>query len=93
VNYDAALESFSFVESFKWNQENDTFEFSGYMSSYVLEELIAPKLGIPPHKKQRVYAEVERRAIILQKLHKERGVKGFYEVLDVLNKAQQEGLF
>jgi flagellar protein FlaI len=63
------------------------------MSSYVLDELIAPKLGIPPHKKQRVYAEVERRAIILQKLHKERGVKGFYEVLDVLNKAQQEGLF
>ena len=93
VSYDAALESFSFVESFKWNQENDTFEFSGYMSSFVLEEKIAPKLGIPEHKKQRIYAEVDRRAIILQKIHKERGVRGFYEVLDVLNKAQQEGLF
>ena len=77
VSYDAALESFSFVESFKWNQENDTFEFSGYMSSFVLEEKIAPKLGIPEHKKQRIYAEVDRRAIILQKIHKERGVRGF----------------
>jgi archaeal flagellar protein FlaI len=93
VNYDAALESFSFVESFKWNQENDTFEFTGYMSSFVLEEKIAPKLGIPEHKKQRIYAELDRRAIILQKIHKERGVRGFYEVLEVLNKAQQEGLF
>ena len=44
-------------------------------------------------KKQRIYAELDRRAIILQKIHKERGVRGFYEVLDVLNKAQQEGLF
>jgi archaeal flagellar protein FlaI len=93
VNYDAALESFSFVESFKWNQETDVFEFTGYMTSYVLEEKVAPKMGIPEHKKQRIYAEVERRAVILQKLHKEKGVRGFYEVLDVLNKAQQEGLF
>jgi flagellar protein FlaI len=93
VNYDAASESFSFVDSFKWNQETDVFEFTGYMTSYVLEEKIAPKLGIPQHKKQRVYAEVDRRANILQKLHKERGVRGFYEVLDVLSKAQQEGLF
>jgi flagellar protein FlaI len=93
VSYDAASESFSFVESFKWNQETDVFEFTGYMTSFVLEEKIAPKLGIPAHKKQRVYAEVDRRAVILQKLHRERGVRGFYEVLDVLNKAQQEGLF
>jgi flagellar protein FlaI len=93
VNYDAALEAFSFVESFKWNQENDTFEFTGYMSSYVLEEKVAPKLGFPEHKKQKIYAELERRALILKKIHIDRGVRGFYEVLDVLNKAQQEGLF
>ena len=36
---------------------------------------------------------MERRAKILEKLHKEKGVTGFYEVLDVLNKAQKEGLF
>jgi archaeal flagellar protein FlaI len=93
VGYDSVLESFSFIESFKWNQETDVFEFTGYMTSYILENKIAPKLGIPSHKKQRIYVEMERRAKILEKLHRERGVKGFYEVLDVLNKAQKEGLF
>jgi flagellar protein FlaI len=93
VGYDPALESFSFIESFKWNQETDVFEFTGYMTSYILENKVAPKLGIPAHKKQQIYVEMERRAKILAKLHKERGVKGFYEVLDVLNKAQKEGLF
>jgi archaeal flagellar protein FlaI len=93
VSYDPTLEAFSFIESFKWNQENDTFEFTGYMTSYILENKIAPKLGMPEHKKQRIYVEMDRRAKILEKLHKEKGVKGFYEVLDVLNKAQKEGLF
>jgi archaeal flagellar protein FlaI len=93
VSYDPALDSFSFVESFKWNQETDVFEFTGYMTSYVLENKIAPKLGIPEHKKRQIYAELERRSKILAKLHKEKGVRGFYEVLDVLNRAQQEGLF
>ena len=93
VGYDSALESFSFIESFKWNQETDVFEFTGYMTSYILENKIAPKLGIPSHKKQRIYVEMERQAKILAKLHKEKGVTGFYEVLDVLNKAQKEGLF
>jgi archaeal flagellar protein FlaI len=93
VGYDPALESFSFIESFKWNQETDVFEFTGYMTSYILENKIAPKLGIPNHKKQRIYVEMDRRAKILAKLHKERGVTGFYEVLEVLNKAQKEGLF
>jgi len=93
VNYDSTTDTFSFVESFRWDQEKDIFEFTGNMTSFILEERIAPKLGIPGHKKQRVYAELERRAMILSKLHKDRGVRGFYEVLDVLNKAQQEGLF
>jgi flagellar protein FlaI len=93
VGYDSGLDAFSFVESFKWNQEKDIFEFTGYMTSYLLESKIAPRLGIPSHKKQQIYAELERRAVILQKLHKERGVSGFYEVLQVLSKAQREGLF
>jgi archaeal flagellar protein FlaI len=93
VSYDPALESFSFIDSFKWNQETDVFEFTGYMTSYILENKIAPKLGIPNHQKHRIYQEMERRAKILAKLHKEKGVTGFYEVLDVLNKAQKEGLF
>ena len=93
VGYDAALQSFSFVESFKWNQETDVFEFTGFMTSYILEYKIAPKLGIPSHRKQEVYAELDRRTSILEKLHKERKVSGFYEVLEVLSEAQKEGLF
>ena len=93
VGYDSSSGSFSFIDSFKWNQETDVFEFTGYMTSYILENKIAPKLGLPAHQKQRIYAEMQRRAKILEKLHREKKVTGFYEVLDVLNKAQKEGLF
>ena len=92
VGYEPALDSFSFVEAFKWIPEEDIFEFTGYMSSYILEYKIAPRLGFPSHKKKRVYAEMERRANIFTRLHKEKGITGFYEVLEVLNQAQREGL-
>ncbi len=93
VSYDPGSESFSFVESFRWNQEKDIFEFTGYMTSYVLEYKIAPRLGIDDRKKQTIYVELERRAKILERLHKEKKITGFYEVLAVLSKAQREGLF
>ncbi len=93
VSYDSSSGSFSFIDSFKWNQETDIFEFTGYMTSYILENKVAPKLGIPSHQKQHIYREMERRARILAKLHKEKGMTGFYDVLDILNKAQKEGLF
>lgn len=93
VGYDPSYDSFTFVEAFHWDETTDTFEFTGYMSSYILENVIAPKMGIPSRKKQRIYAELERRTKILQKLHKEEGITGFYEVLEVLAKAQREGYF
>jgi flagellar protein FlaI len=93
AGYDPVQDTFSFIESFHWNESKDIFEFPGNMTSYVLEQKIAPKLGIPTRKKQRIYAEMERRAKILEKLHREQGVTGFYEVLEVLSKAQREGLF
>ena len=93
VGYDPASESFNIIESFHWDETTDSFDFTGSMTSYILEYKIAPKLGIPSSKKQRIYGEVERRTKILTKLHKEQGVVGFYELLDVLGKAQREGLF
>jgi len=93
VGYDPYLESFAFVESFRWNQEKDTFEFPGHMTSYILEYRIAPMMGIMHQKRQRVYAELDRRAKILEKLHREQGITGFYEVLNILARAQNEGLF
>ncbi len=93
VGYDSSIESFNIIESFQWDREIDRYDFTGYMTSFILEHKIAPKIGIPSRKKQRVYAEVERRAKILAKLHKEQGITGFYEILGILGKAQREGLF
>ncbi len=92
VGYDPLTQSFSFVEAFRWDPVSDTFVFSGDGNSYILEHKIAPMLGIPPHKKRRIYAEVERRAKILEKLGQQ-GVKNFYDLLKVIAKAQREGLF
>ncbi|MGD9118422.1 MAG: type II/IV secretion system ATPase subunit [Dehalococcoidia bacterium] len=93
VGFDTEKQSFSFVEIFRWNAVNDTFDFTGDMNSYLLEQKIAVKLGIPSNKKKRIYLELNRRAEILERLHKEQGVTGFYELLQVLAKAQREGLF
>jgi archaeal flagellar protein FlaI len=92
VGYDPVTQSFSFVEIFRWDPVSDVFLFTGDGNSYLLEQKIAPKLGIPPHKKRRIYSEVERRAKILEKLSQQ-GVMNFYELLKVLAKAQREGLF
>ena len=93
VGYDPPTESYNIIESFHWDEATDEYDFTGYMTSYILEHKIAPKLGIPSTKKRRIYTELERRAKILEKLHKEQGVTGFYEILDVLSKAQRQGLF
>jgi archaeal flagellar protein FlaI len=93
VGWDSASQSFNIAEAFHHDEATDTFQFTGHMTSYVLEFKIAPMLGIPPNKKQRIYVELERRAVILRKLHEEKGVNGFYEVLDVLGRAQRDGLF
>ncbi len=93
VGYDPVSDSFSFVEVFRWNQANDSFDFVGKKNSYLLEEKIAIKRGIPPNRKWDIYPVLERRARILEKLHKDKGVTNFYELLSVLAKAQQEGLF
>ncbi len=93
VGYDPVYDSFTFVEAFHWDESTDTFSFTGYMTSYILENVIAPKMGIPSRKKQRIYSEIDRRTKILEKLHREEGITNFYEVLEVLAKAQKEGYF
>ncbi len=92
VGYDPLSQSFSFIETFKWNPATDTFDFPGFMNSYLLEEKIAPKRGIPPFKKKVIYTELKRRAKVLQRLHVERKLKNFYDVFAVLAEAQRQGL-
>jgi flagellar protein FlaI len=92
VGYDPVSNTFSYVEVFRWDPVSDAFEFVGKKNSYLLEDKIAPKRGIPPNQKWQIYSVVERRARILEKL-RDKGVSDFYELLKVLAKAQQEGLF
>jgi flagellar protein FlaI len=92
VGYDPASESFSFVEAFRWNPATDTFEFPGFMNSFIMEEKISPRRGIPPFKRKVIYTELKRRAKIFQRLHQERKLKDFYEVFAVLAEAQRQKL-
>lgn len=92
VGYDPATESFSFIEVFRWNPVTDTFDFSGFMNSFILEEKIAIRRGIPPFKRKVIYTELKRRAKILQRLHLERKLKDFYAVFQVLAEARRQKL-
>lgn len=92
IGYDPISESFSFLEAFRWNPAEDKFEFPGYMNSYLLEQVIAIKRGIPPHKRKEIYNEVKRRAKILEKLHKEKGVTDYYELFQILSEARKQKL-
>lgn len=92
VGYDPTTESFSVVEVFRWNPATDSFDFPGFMNSYVLEEKIALKRGIPPFKRKMIYTELKRRAKIFQRLHLEKNLRNFYEVFAVLSEAHRQKL-
>ena len=93
VGYDPPSNSFSIVEVFRWNPADDTFDFVGDKSSYLLEEKIAPKRGMAGSNKWAIYKLLEKRANVLRKLHKEKGITGYYELLRVIARAQAEGVF
>lgn len=92
IGYDSATESFNIMQAFRWDPETDKIDFTGRMSSYLLEHKIATRIGIPSTKLTKIYAEIDRRANIFGKLHQEKKVTNFYEVLEVLAAAQREGL-
>ncbi|MFQ6027757.1 MAG: type II/IV secretion system ATPase subunit [Dehalococcoidia bacterium] len=92
VGYDTVTDSFSYIEVFRWNSVNDTFEFTGHMNSYLLEEVISLKVGLPPTRKREIYDEMFRRAEILSQF-KDQGVIAFDDVYKTLAKAYREGIF
>ncbi|MCQ8893852.1 MAG: type II/IV secretion system ATPase subunit [Methanolinea sp.] len=91
VGYNPETQGFSFVEMFHWDPVTDTHEFTGRGSSYLLENKIATMLGIPEHKKAAIYEEVEKRARILERLHKA-GYTGFYDLYHMMTKIKKQGL-
>ena len=66
VGYDPESQGFNIINAFHWDPEIDKFEFTGYMTSFILEHKIAPKMGIPSYKKQQIYAVIEKRAEAVQ---------------------------
>jgi len=92
VGYDSVSDSFSFMEAFNWDPVTDTFTFRGHMNSYLLEERIAPKRGIPRNSRQQIYSQIKQRAEVLRRVQ-EKGMTNFYDIYGVLSKAYREGYF
>jgi flagellar protein FlaI len=92
IGYEPDTESFSYLEAFRWDPATDTFQFPGYMNSYLLEQRIAAKRGIPPNKRKEIYLEMQKRAKIFERLHKEKGVRGFDEFFRILAEARRQKL-
>lgn len=92
IGYDPISNAFSYLEAFRWNPAKDLFEFPGYMNSYLLEQHIATKRGIPPNRRKEIYDEIKRRARIFEKLHKDQGVRDYDEFFNVLCEARQQKL-
>jgi flagellar protein FlaI len=92
VNYDSVADSFSFIEVFNWNPLDDTFQFRGFQNSYLLENKIAPRRGLPEEKRRQIYKVLKQRADVLRRIQ-EQGKSNFYEVYAILAKAYREGLF
>ncbi|KKH45838.1 type II/IV secretion system ATPase subunit [Methanosarcina sp. 1.H.A.2.2] len=91
VGYDPLSQSYTFIEVFRWEPSTDTFSFTGNLNSYLLENKIAPKWGIPDNERRKVYTELQKREKILRKLHKA-GIKGFHELFSMIVRLGEEGL-
>jgi len=91
VGFDPSSQSFSFIETFKWDPSSDRFNFTGNLNSYLLENKIAPKHGIPHNERRKIYVELERKARMLKKLH-EKGITEFHELFSTFTRLDQEGM-
>jgi flagellar protein FlaI len=91
VGYNPDTGGISFVEVFKWNPVNDSFDFPGKGASFLLENKIATLLGFPDARKAEIYDEVEKRARILERLHKA-GYTEFRDLFQMVTKVKKEGL-
>jgi flagellar protein FlaI len=92
VDYEPDSDSFSFITVFRWRPEDDSFEFPGYNSSYVLEEKLAKRRNLSESRKREMYHELDRRAKIIERLHTKGGFDGFHQFFKVITEARRQGL-
>lgn len=81
----------SFIEAFSWDPVTDTHVFSAMGSSYILENKIATRLGIPGKKKKAIYDEIEKRAKILERLNDE-GITNYWEFFNTIARITKSGM-
>jgi len=91
VGFNPETQGFTFVEMFSWEPISDTFTWSGKGSSFLLENKIATMLGMPDSRKAEIYLEVEKRAKILERLHKA-GYTKFWDLFHMMTKIKKQGL-
>lgn len=92
VGYDSVGDSFSFMEVFRWKPQDDTFDARGASQSYLLEEKVATRRGIPYEKRQQIYSLLKQRTEVLRRIHEQK-ITGFWELYSTLSKAYREGYF
>ena len=92
VSYDSVADSFSFIETFSWNPLDDSFLFRGFQNSYLLENKIAPRRGLPEEKRRQIYKLLKQRSDILKRMS-EQGKTNFYDVYAIISKAYRDGYF
>jgi len=91
VGYDPETQGFSFMAAFVWDPATDTFTFTGKGSSYLLESKVATVLGIPENRRAEIYDELDKRARILERLHKA-GYTQFWDLFHMTTKIKKQGL-
>lgn len=91
VGFNPETQGFTFVQMFTWEPVSDTFVWTGKGSSFLLENKIATMLGMPDSRKAEIYLEVEKRAKILERLHKAGYVK-FWDLFHMMTKIKKQGL-
>jgi len=91
LGYNPDKGGISFIEAFSWDPVTDSFVFSAMGSSYLLEQKIATRLGIPGKKKKVIYEEIEKRAKILERLSDE-GIVNYYDFFNTVAKITKHGM-
>jgi len=91
LGYNPDKGGISFIEAFSWDPVTDTHVFSAMGSSYILENKIATRLGIPGKKKKAIYDEIEKRAKILERLDSE-GIVNYWDFFNTVAKITKAGM-
>ncbi|HPS88660.1 MAG TPA: type II/IV secretion system ATPase subunit [Methanosarcina vacuolata] len=91
VGYDSFNQAFNFMDIFKWDPATDTFKFTGKNNSYLLEQKIAPRMGIPENQVRKIYSELEKKGKILKKIHQAK-ITNFYDLFNTLIQIEEAGL-